>query len=74
MQYKCIKNFTLYKYDNNGYKIKNSYTVEAGTVWAKHEYEFETTSVRLERVVKEEVSYIVIAKEIFEANFEELEV
>ena len=69
--YKCIKEFSLELYDDNGFIIENEYIdINKGTIWyipEDEDYRLIDGEVRLEN---EEMDWIEITKETFKNNFE----
>lgn len=69
--YKCIKEFSLELYDDNGFIIENEYVdINEGTIWyipEDEDYRLIDGEVRLEN---EEMDWIEITKETFKNNFE----
>ena len=72
--YKCIKEFSLELYDDNGFIIENEYMdINKGTIWyipEDEDYRFIDGEVRLEN---EEMNWIEITKETFKNNFEPIQ-
>lgn len=69
--YKCIKEFSLELYDDNGFIIENEYVdINEGTIWyipEDEDYRLIDGEVRLEN---EAMDWIEITKETFKNNFE----
>lgn len=69
--YKCIKEFSLELYDDDGFIIENEYIdINKGTIWyipEDDDYRLIEGEVRLEN---EEMAWIEITKETFKNNFE----
>ena len=69
--YKCIKEFSLERYDDSGFIIENEYIdINKGTIWyipEDEDYRLIDGEVRLEN---EKMDWIEITKETFKNNFE----
>ena len=84
MQYRCIKEFSLEKYDEDGFLMEGKYlTVPVESVWERQESELiyniigDKDCVHLERVWKSKkaksVQWIEITKEHLAEYFEPIE-
>lgn len=81
MLYKCIKDFYIENYDDNGFSKDTYSRISKGSIWELDEepYRFigDDDSIRLLRIWKSKkaktVIWIEISKETFEAFFEVVE-
>lgn len=84
MKYRCIKEFSVDKYDEDGFLIEGKYlTVPVGSVWQRQESELiyniigDKDCVHLERIWKSQKAkshpWIEITKEHLAVHFEPIE-
>lgn len=75
MRYKCIKAFSVDKYDDNGFPIENEYeNIEIGSVWETGDAANMMTGglehIRLESIV--DGSWLEIPKEQMDEYFKQI--
>lgn len=75
--YKCIKEFTLEKCDDDGFTIEGEYTtIEEGSIWNVPEdenYRLIGGEIRLEEDKPDEINWIEITEETLKEHFERID-
>lgn len=73
-KYKCIKDFVVNSYDENGLLIEKTFEIKKGTTWKDRTNDMPITigEYYLERKTNDKLQWIGITKETLEKCFEEV--
>ena len=73
MKYKCIKEFAVNRYDEDGARIDDSMKIEEGSVWESSEKPDRIIGGEVFLINREKQQWLEIPKDRLEESFESVE-
>lgn len=73
MRYKCIKEFSVDEYDDDGFYTGKTVYVDAGTIWEENSHrDIIGGDIHLDQIAERYTRWVEIARETLAMNFAEI--